>query len=74
MLYGFEKMKLTKEEITNMDVLLATDKNRFTNYAVRDAVIPLIHGNFMEHFNFQLNEIGIPITLSSLGFKYVKHM
>jgi hypothetical protein len=74
MLYGFEKMKLTREEITNMDVLLATDKKRFTDYAVRDAVIPLIHGNFMEHFNFQLKGIGIPITLSNLGLKYVKHM
>jgi len=73
MLYGFEKKKLTKEEISNMDVLLATDKNRFTDYAVRDAIIPLIHGNYMEHFNFQLKELGIPITLSSLGIKYVKH-
>jgi hypothetical protein len=70
-LYGFEKIKLSQEELSNMDVLLHTDKKRFTEYALRDAIIPLIHGNFMEHFNFQLQELGIPITLSNLGSKYV---
>lgn len=72
-LYGFEKLKLSKEEITNMDILLATDKEKFTDYACRDAIIPLIHANFMEYFNYQLGETGIPITLSSLGQHYVKH-
>jgi hypothetical protein len=73
-LYGkeFEKVSLSKEQIENMDLLLETDKDKFNSYAIKDAVIPLIHGNYMEDFNFKLNEIGIPVTLSSLGSTYVK--
>lgn len=73
-LYGISKIKLTKEEITNMDKLLEENRELFEEYAMRDAVIPLIHANYMEHFNFRLNEFGIPITLSNLGAKYVRYV
>lgn len=73
-LYGVDKIKLTKDQISNMDRLLVEDRALFEEYAMRDAVIPLIHANYMEHFNFQLNEFGIPITLSSLGGKYVHYV
>lgn len=69
---GYEKISLTKEQIENMDLLLKEDKHLFDTYAIKDAIIPLIHGNYMEDFNFKLNEIGIPVTLSSLGSTYVK--
>lgn len=73
-LYKVVKIKLSKEQISNMDKLLLENKELFEEYAMRDAVIPLIHANYMEHFNFQLNEFGIPITLSNLGGKYVRHV
>jgi hypothetical protein len=74
-LYGQEtnKISLTQEQIQNMDLLLKKDKELFDSYALKDAVIPLVHGNFMEDYVFRLNELGIPITLSSIGAKYVKY-
>jgi hypothetical protein len=73
-LYGqdLNKIALSKEQKSNMDLLLKEDKALFSEYAIKDAIIPLIHSNYMEDFNFKLNEVGIPITLSSLSSKYVK--
>ena len=73
-LYGqdFQKIYLEKEQKENMDVLLIKDKKLFESYALKDAIITLIHSNYMEDFNFKLKEIGVPATLSSLGAKYVK--
>lgn len=68
--YGqdYEKLKLTNEQKANMDLLLKKDKSLFDTYALKDAIIPLIHANYMEDFNFdKCKEIGVPITLSSLG-------
>lgn len=70
----FNKISLSKDQIENMDLLLKTDKTLFDNYALKDAVIPLIHSNYMEDFSFNQKELGIPITLSSLGTKYVKKL
>jgi hypothetical protein len=73
-LYGpaFRKVSLTKTQKGNMDILLKEDKALFEVYAINDAIITLIHSIHMEDFNFKLHEVGIPITLSSLGIKYVK--
>lgn len=75
-LYGedFNKIELTKEEIENMDVLLKTNKTKFEEYAIRDALIALIHASWMEDFNFSLGGLGIPLTLSSIGRKFVKNI
>lgn len=72
-LYGeeFNKIELTIEEKQNMHLLLKRDKIRFEEYAKLDAVITLKHSNAMEDFNFTLNKIGVPLTLSSLGKDYV---
>lgn len=74
-LYGeaFHKIQLTKEEISNMDQLLRDNKEKFQEYALRDAEITLIHALWTEHFHFSIKSIGIPITLSSLGSKFVKN-
>jgi hypothetical protein len=74
-LYGpdFYKKSLSKTELSDMSILLKTNKPKFQDYAIRDAEITLVHALWMEFFNFQINEVGIPITLSSLGSKYVKH-
>lgn len=73
-LYGeaYKKIELTNENIENMGLLLKEDPALFIEYAVRDAEITLKHSNWMEDFYFRINEIGIPITLSNLGNKYVK--
>ena len=70
-LYNLDKLELSKEEIQNMDILLRTDRNKFIEYAIRDALITLTHANWMEEFNFELGCVGVPLTLSSLGNKYV---
>jgi hypothetical protein len=57
----------------NMDLLLKIDKELFDSYAIKDAIIPLIHASYMEDFNFKLQGLGIPLTLSSLGSRYVKY-
>lgn len=71
-IHGINKLELSKDEISNMAGLLRKDKKKFTEYAVRDAYITLVHANYMEDFMFKLNNVGIPLTLSSLGGKYVK--
>jgi hypothetical protein len=72
-LYNYEKVSLSKEQIENMDLLLKEDKKLFDRYAIRDAIIALIHCNYMEDHNFKLQGLGVPLTLSSLGTTYVKY-
>ena len=73
-LYNLDKLELSKEEIQNMDILLRTDRNKFIEYAIRDALITLTHANWMEEFNFYIGGYGegVPISLTSMGRKYVK--
>jgi len=68
-----ENLNLSEYLKGNMDLLLRENKDLFDSYAIKDAIIPLIHASYMEDFNFKLNAIGIPITLSSLGSTYVKY-
>jgi hypothetical protein len=70
-LYSCKKLDISLEEKENMDMLLKGDRKRFEEYAQQDAVITLKHALAMEDFNIQLKHIGVPITLSSLGRKYV---
>ena len=75
-LYGayFYKKELTLQEVSNMDKLLLEDKVKFLEYSKMDAVIPLIHSLSMEMYNWRVNTLGIPLTLSSLASRYVlKH-
>jgi hypothetical protein len=74
-LYGeaFHKIYLSKDEISDMEKFLIVNKTKYQEYAIRDAEITLIHALWTEHFNFSINGIGIPITLSSLGSNYVKY-
>lgn len=68
-----EKVDLNQYIKENMDLLLKEDKELFDRYAIKDAIIPLIHACYMEDFNFKLEGLGIPLTLSSLGSTYVKY-
>ena len=68
----FKKVKISKNELEDMQGFLKRDKEKFTEYALRDAIISLIHASWMEDFNFNLGGVGIPVSLSSLGRNNVK--
>jgi hypothetical protein len=68
-----EKLNLNQYIKENMDLLLKINKEKFEEYAIKDAIIPLIHASYMEDFNFKYQGLGIPLTLSSLGSTYVKY-
>lgn len=72
-LYKNNKVSLGNRDKSKMLTILENDKNLFIEYALQDSVITLTHACFMEDFNFNLNKIGIPLTLSSLGTSYVKN-
>lgn len=72
-LYDLSKIELSKDEIQNMDKLMLSQKEKFIEYALRDALITLTHACWMEQFNFYLKGVGIPLTLSGLGIRYVKN-
>ena len=46
-----------------MDLLIKNIEDLFEKYAIRDMLIPLIHSNHMEDFNFTLKQIVVPVTL-----------
>lgn len=75
-LYGeaLNKIQISKDDLDNMQGFLARDKAKFTEYALRDSLISLIHAAWMEDFNFKIGGSGIPLSLSALGRNYVKSM
>ena len=75
-LYGgvLNKVEISQEDLEDMQGFLARDKEKFTEYALRDAIISLIHASWMEDFNFQIGVVGIPLSLSSVGRSYVKYL
>ncbi|KAI0994217.1 hypothetical protein K3495_g13964, partial [Podosphaera aphanis] len=69
---GYEKVKIPKECYDDMAGFLKRDKPLFDLYALRDAIITLKHVNELEDFCFrQINTVGVPLTLSSIGKNYV---
>ena len=51
--------------------LLKDNKDLFEKYAIQDSIITLKHASSMDDFNFSVNKIGVPITLSGIGKSYV---
>ena len=74
MLYGslYNKIEISKAQLTDMQSFLTLEKEKFIEYALRDALISLIHALWMDDFNYSLCGGGMPISLSSIGRKYVK--
>jgi hypothetical protein len=68
-----EKVDLKESEIKDMKSLLEKDPSKFKEYAINDAKIVLIHGCFMDDFNFSVGGVGTPITISSLSSKWLNH-
>lgn len=71
-IYKLNKLELTEMEKTNMSDLFERDERRFKEYAIRDSLITLTHAVWMETFNFSIGGLGIPLTLSSIGTRYVE--
>lgn len=65
--YNLDKLLLTNDEITNMDVLLEENPTKYMNYAIRDSLIGLCHISWIEMFYFSKGGSGIPITLTGIG-------
>jgi hypothetical protein len=68
---GVEKREISNKDLNNMKDFLKRDPEKFKDYALNDAIITLKHALAMEEFNMKLFQIGIPLTLSSIGRKYV---
>ena len=71
---GLTKIEISQTDLEDMQGFLERDKEKFIEYAMRDALISLIHASWMEEFHFKNGGIGIPLSLSSLGRSYVKAM
>ncbi|RPA88547.1 hypothetical protein L873DRAFT_1915253 [Choiromyces venosus 120613-1] len=54
-----------------MDKLLIENPDLFKNYAMQDSLITLIHGLFMNDFNFRLGSPTLPNTLGSISSLYI---
>ena len=68
---GLVKREISIDDIKNMRGFLEIDPERFRDYALHDALITLKHAIEMEVFNMKMFQIGIPLTLSSIGRKFV---
>jgi hypothetical protein len=74
-MYGdsFNKISIDKEWYKKMEEFYKAQPEKFREYAMRDALITLIHGMYMDNFNFELENIGVPLTLSSLTSTNLKY-
>lgn len=72
-LYGLNKIKLANHYKSSMDKLLYENPTLFEEYAVRDAVISLIHGLTTEYFNAVVvdGRVHVPPTVASMGKAFV---
>lgn len=66
------KISISREALENMQTFLLSDKAKFVEYALRIALIYLVQASWMVVFYFNLGGTGIPISLPSVGRKYVK--
>ena len=67
----FEKIAISSEDLVKMGEFLKRDPQGFENYAIQDAIITLKHAVSMEKFNFGIKQIGVPVTLASMGRNFV---
>ncbi|KAI0423381.1 hypothetical protein F5Y09DRAFT_39101 [Xylaria sp. FL1042] len=67
------KVKISSIDLENMSLFQKRDPDLFKKYALQDTLITLVHGCFMQEFNYILGGLGIPITLSSLASSYIRN-
>ncbi|KAI1192278.1 hypothetical protein F5X97DRAFT_337677 [Nemania serpens] len=70
-IYGgeYKKIDIGKYRQGLMRTLLKEDKDLFEKYALNDSIITLKHASQMEEFNLTVNKIGVPLTLSGIGYQ-----
>lgn len=68
---NISKIVLPEGRIEAMDKFWEENPSLFKEYALQDALITLIHGCRMAQFNLEIGGMGIPVTLTSLGQKYL---
>lgn len=66
------KIEIEEHYKNNMELFLLEEPEKFKEYAVRDALITMVHARYMEYFNNSLGGVGIPLTLSGLSTKFIK--
>lgn len=67
----FTKKTISQSDLNDMSSFLKRDRKGFEAYAKQDAVITLKHALSMERFNMNIKQLGVPLTLSSMGRNYV---
>lgn len=70
---GIQKINVSRTDIENMSLFQKKDPELFKEYALQDSLITLVHGCFMQEFNYVLGGLGIPVTLSSLASSYIRN-
>jgi hypothetical protein len=67
----YTKRSISIEDKSKMSNLLKRNKKVFEEYAIQDVKITLKHATEMERFNMSIQQLGVPLTLSSIGKNYV---
>jgi hypothetical protein len=67
----FTKRSVSNEDKSQMSAFLKRDKTAFEEYSIQDVKITLKHATEMERFNMSIQQLGVPLTLSSIGKNYV---
>ena len=70
---GIQKVDISRNDLQHMDEFLKRDKDSFEQYAKTDAILTLTHAVAMETYNFTINQLGVPLTISSIGKNLVFH-
>jgi hypothetical protein len=70
--HKIEKLEIVDSYKENMKKLLQENLPLFRDYAMRDSIITLIHGLFMNDFNFRIGSLKLPCTLGSISSIFVK--
>ena len=70
-IYNLDKKPVSREDMEDMELYRERELDRFYEYGIQDAIIPLVHSCKMEEFYRGLGGTGFPITLSSIGTKFV---
>ncbi|KAG0122485.1 hypothetical protein HOY82DRAFT_544401 [Tuber indicum] len=72
-MHKISKNVINKKWYVDMDVFYKENFEEFKEYAMRDSLITLIHGLFMNDFSFKLGNMTNPNTLGSLATKYLRN-
>lgn len=72
-IYGdeYNKIDIGDHRKGKMQELLSKDKELFERYAIQDSIITWKHATSMEDFNLSINQIGVPLTVSSMSRNYI---